>query len=200
MDVSKLKRKPQHELPDFNSKEKKHFCDDKKPRTEFTDMIDDVIDMILSCLELNDLVNVSDTNIRLRNIAASVFSRKYRNNLISINSPEVRVESIRFKNCKMSPLLIRCKKPIVGISDAKIWFKLLRNFGKSIRFLRVISECNNSDRREIEMLSSWSNVSTYILKYCCADRIEILEFSWYLSGTGITLGEPLTNLKQFYLR
>lgn len=178
-----LKRKSQHELSDLHSKEKKTL-------TEFDDMIDDVIEMILYCLELKDLANVSDTSRRLRKIAGSVFSRKYRDDLISINASE---PDNRAMIMKIDPNFISCKKPVISIFDANIWFKILRNFGKSIRFIRVISE-QEVERRELKIVSSWKNVTKYVLKYCCTDSLEVLEFKWY----HFFLNKSLVNLQEFF--
>lgn len=59
-DESKLKRKSQHEPSHLYSKENKVLPGYMEAQTEFNDMYDDVIEMILYCLQLEDLANVSD--------------------------------------------------------------------------------------------------------------------------------------------
>lgn len=192
MDTSKLKRKSQDEY----SKERKICCECKESYTEFNDLTDDVIEMILHRLELEDLTNISDTNTRIRKIAASVFSRKYKDNLISINA-DSRAISFAWRSMLMDPAIIVCKtKPIIGIFDADIWFKLLRNFGKSIKYIRVSSESEvHLKSRGIEEEVSWKNLSKYILEYCCIDSLEILEFGWY---NFFFSDNPFTNLQEFF--
>lgn len=184
MDESKLKRKSEHEPPHLYSKENKVLPGYMETQTEFNDMYDDVIEMILHCLQLEDLANVSDTSKRLRNIAGSVFSQKYRNHLISIDI---------FDHVKNRVLLnglhIRCKnEPIVRITDAKIWFKLLRNFGESIKYIRIQSD-------PIKHFGPAKNVIEYVLEYCRTDSLEVLGLEYY---PFLPLNKPLTSLTEFF--
>ncbi|XP_055307764.1 ubiquitin-like domain-containing CTD phosphatase 1, partial [Sitodiplosis mosellana] len=83
MNDYELKRKSQHETAEMSEGQK--VIEYKETPTRFDDLCDDVIDSILYLLELQDLAYVSDVNKQLRNIAGSVFSRKYGNHLISID-------------------------------------------------------------------------------------------------------------------
>lgn len=53
------------------------LSDDENILMEFEGMCDNVINIILHNLDAEDLANFSDTNNRSRNIAASVFFRKF---------------------------------------------------------------------------------------------------------------------------
>ncbi|XP_031626718.1 uncharacterized protein LOC116343000 [Contarinia nasturtii] len=189
---SKLKRKCQHEISHLCSKEKK-ISDDEKTPTEFNDMCDNVIDIILCHLNLEDLANISDTNKRLRNIAGSVFSRKHGNHLISFDAfhyvPYKPVDYVRriYENRN----LIYCEnKLIVRISDAIIWFKLMRNFGESIKFICI--HCSVDTNIPIVL----KNVFKYVCDYC-ADSLEALELH---SFPFFTLNKPLIKLQEFIAR
>lgn len=163
------------------------MIDHKKTSTNFDDMCDDVIDLILCHLQLEDLANISDTSRRLKTIASSVFSRKHTNHLISIDCFDHSEAYL------LSHIYISFKiKPIVRISDAKIWFKLLRNFGKLFKYLRIQMDpvtMTNEDK----ILTSWKNINNYVLDYCI-DSLEVLELMYY---TYFDLNRPLPNLQQF---
>lgn len=62
------------------------IANDRETQTEFNDLYDDAIAMILFYLDIKDLTTISDTNKRLRNIAGLVFSRKYGKHLLSIDA------------------------------------------------------------------------------------------------------------------
>lgn len=155
------------------------MCSSKNEKTPtgFNDLCDKVVDIILNNLELTDLANISDTNTRLRNIAGSVFSRKYANHLISfgviyysIKSCELELEWYARRN------FISCKdKPIIRIGDSKIWFKVLRNFGKFIKFINVVSQIAHSSTR---IPNALENLAKYITEYC-SDSMEFLELRDY---------------------
>lgn len=133
---------------------------------------------------------VSDTSKRLRNIAGSVFSQKYRNRLISIDIFDHVEDSILLNSWS-----IRCKnEPIVRITDAKIWFKLLRNFGESIKYIRIQSKIYRIDT-QIKHLTAAKNVIEYVLEYCRTDSLELLGLESY---PFLPLNKPLTSLKEFF--
>lgn len=186
---SNCKRKAQHEISYLCSKESKIIDDEKKP-IEFTDMCDNVIDIILCKLNLADLANISDTNNRLKNIAASVFSRRFGNCFISFDSLGAKRELSRQLE------VIRCKnKPIVKIIDAKIWFKLLRNFGNLIKFISIQCEPVPQVKNEtqIKMANVLKNLNEYVLKYC-ADSLERLQIK---NLPFFTFNMPLEKVHEF---
>lgn len=155
---------------------------------EFNEMCDHVIDMILCHLDLADLATVSDTNIRLKNIAGSVFSRKYSHHLISMDAFNIEHPF----DLMRSNSYVYCKnKVIIRISDTKIWFKLLRNFGEYIKFLRI--ECVKPPSNILCVLE---NMNKYLFKYC-SDSLEILQLHLYIF---FKLIKPLTKLQDFTLR
>lgn len=152
---------------------------------KFDDMCDDAIEMILSYLELADLANISDVSNRLLIIAKSIYSRKHAHRLICIDHRQFDLD--------IAAITFYCKiKPIIRINDAKVWFKLIRNFGESIKYIYIKSEYeDNWGVRNIP--SSYKYVIEYILKYC-ADSLETLELYQY---PFLPLNKPLTKLKKF---
>ncbi|XP_031637665.1 uncharacterized protein LOC116350082 [Contarinia nasturtii] len=198
MTASAMKRKHQHDISYLHSKEKKQSHDEKTP-TEFNDMCDNVIDLILCHLQLEDLANVSDTSKRLKNIAGSVFSRRHRHHLISFDAfhhshdvselQREMKEKITGNVCK--------NKLIVRIRDAKIWFKLMRNFGESIQFMRIECVCRlNSNVPVTNIPTAYENVIKYVFEYC-TDSLEMLELKSY---PFFPLNKPLSKLHQFITR
>lgn len=193
MSSSVLKRKSPYENHLFH--EKKIISDDIRKPMEFNEMCDHVIDMILCHLDLADLATVSDTNRRLKNIAGSVFSRKYSHHLISMDAFDLEESPFALRR---SDSYVYCKnKVITRTSDPKIWFKLLRNFGEYIKFLRI--ECVNMELHKPykpNILCVLENMNKYIFKYC-SDSLEILQLHLYAF---FKLIKPLTKLQDFTLR
>lgn len=155
--------------------------------TKFDDLCDDVIDIILCCLKLEDLTNVSDTNKRLRTIACSVFSRNHANQLISIDcfDPSDEIE-------KWDALVSYKNKSIVRVADAKVRFKLLRNFGNLIKYIRI--QVRGKDGFNIP--TSWRNVNNYLIDYC-VDFLEVLEL-YTDTHNYFVLDKTLLRLQQFF--
>lgn len=129
-------------------------------------MCSDAIEKIITHLELLDLVNICGVSKRLQTIAKSIFSRKYSHWLIIIRFPKEGI----------IPRTIHCRiEPIIRISDAKVWFKLIRNFGESIKYIRI--ECDYCFFGE-RIKPSLKYIMEYILEYC-ADSLEVLELKKY---------------------
>lgn len=194
MTASAMKRKNQDDISYLYFKEEKQSHNEKTP-TGFNDMCDNVIDLILCHLQLEDLANVSDTSKRLKNIAGSVFSRRHGHRLISFDAfhhshdvSELERE-MREKTTKNY-----CKnKAIVRIHDAKIWFKLMRNFGGSIQFMRIECVCKvNSNVPVTNIPIAYENVIKYVFEYC-SDSLEVLELKGY---PFMLLNKPLSKLRQ----
>lgn len=179
----------------LNPKESK-ISDDEKSPMEFSDMCDNVIDIILGKLELDDLANISDTNKRLRGIAASVFSRKYGNHLLSIDAFVHNLdlsESMIGHYKRFEPCIKNI--PTIRISNAKIWFKLLRNFGDCLRFLRIDCGFNfNPSELNVKIPNAFKNLTVYILEYC-TDSLEKLETHDYPL---FYLNKPWNKLDELY--
>lgn len=191
MTRSELKRKSQNGIFYLSSKEKK-ISDDGKTSIEFNDMCDNVIDIILCYLELEDLANFSDTNQRFRKIAGSVFSRKHKNSLISFDTFHYSHESELWPPCKNLLAILHSKqKPIVRIINAKIWFKILRNFGEFTKFIAIY--CDYIKERTTKIPNALIGLNEYIHKYC-TDSLETLELHCYKY---FTLNKPLTKLREF---
>lgn len=154
----------------------KRTLDDENTSTKFTDMCDNVIDLIMRELKLEDLANISDTNQRLQNIAASLFSRKFQNHLITFDS-ETYFDYLRETIYGDYVIRFHANQPIVKITDANIWFRLLRNFGKFFYFIRI-----KGNLMKFELFPKHSkkyvNVNEYVFKYC-GDSMEILELDDY---------------------
>lgn len=156
-------------------------CKTTKSLTEFDDMCDDVIDSILNLLALEDLANMADTNKRIRNIAGSVFSRKYGNSFISIDHRSVQS-------------VIRIE--IVGNAGAR--FKLLRNFGEYIRFIRLDYSSSYAISAECaeRHVRIWTRVLEYFAEYC-ADSVEEMILTSN-PAPPFPLIKPLTNMQTFF--
>lgn len=150
--------------------------------TKFDDMCEDVIDMILCCLKLEDLANVSDTSRRLRSIAGSVFSRNHTNQLVSIDCFDPSDEMGR-----ADIYVIYKDKPVVRIADAKVWFRLLRNFGSFIKYIRIHMRCKD----EMNIRTSWK-------KMCTIMSSNIAPISWkYLNSTDIHIWIWINHYQNF---
>lgn len=153
---------------------------DEKAAMEFTDMCDNVIDIILCNLELDDLANVSDTDQRPRNIAASVFSRKYTHRLMSFDAfhHSYEMTNERIEAVMQDHFVYYIKIPIIRIHDAKIRFKLLRNFGKFIKFIRIQCDFLKSNEFRVKIQTAMKNLFEYVLEYC-TDSVKVLEMHYY---------------------
>ncbi|XP_055308217.1 uncharacterized protein LOC129572296 [Sitodiplosis mosellana] len=175
----------EHENSSSHPKEFEIFECSKIPK-KIDDMCDDAIEMILSYLELADLANISDVSKRLQTIAKSIYSRKHAHRLICIDAFQFDLDTVHFSfYCKI--------KPIIRINDAKVWFKLIRNFGESIKYIYIHSDYHPRSWDERNIPSSYKYVIEYILEYC-ADSLEVLEFFAY---PFLPLNKPLTKLKKF---
>lgn len=190
-----LKRNSQPEFSHLCSKEIKLSDNgnlDRNAPIEFNDMCDNVIDMILCHLQLEDLANISDTSKRLRSIAGSIFSRKHAQRLISFDVFHYsRNLSERRRKTMQEVIKIYCKQgETVRITDAKIWFKIMRNFGASIKYIRIQDNPYELDTR---ILSALQNMNKYVSEFC-SDSLISLELHNYHY---FTLNKPLTKLQEF---
>lgn len=178
-------------MADFPSKKPDH----DKSTVEFNDMCDDVIEMILRHLQLEDLVNISDTSTRLRAIAGPVFSRNHAHRLLCIEvfHYSLIIDSYRDILRKRIPYYRPCD-PIVRISDAKIWFKLMRNFGGSVKRIHIQEAETLSQESSIPQ--AMENLSKYIFEYC-GDSLETLDVEIFKF---LTFNKPLTRLEEFCAR
>lgn len=184
-------KQSQHGISDLDPKKKK-IPDNARTPMEFNDMCDNVIDIILCNLKLEDLANVSDTNQRLRNIAGSIFVRKYGNHLMSIDTFHYSNEINEGFKYSQSVVRIESKpRPIVRISDAKIWFKLLRNFGQFTKYIAI--QCDYTTKHTTNIPDALKNLNNYIHEYC-TESLEILELRKFLF---FALNKPLTKLHTF---
>lgn len=162
-----------------------------KSTLNFNDMCDDMIDMILCHLQLEDLSNVSDTCIRLRDIADSVFSRKHAHRLISMDVFHYsRNLTDKKRKYFLHQIAVNSKcDAIIRISDAKVSLKLVRNFRNSIKHVRIQS----TDYDEIYIPNALRKLIRNISELC-NNSIETLEV---IGCSTFTLTEPLTKLQEF---
>lgn len=132
------------------------------------------------------MANVADTNTRIRNIARSVFTRKYGSCLISIDTFSIDVNSYEYEYYMDTNLITYKERPIVRVTKPSAWCKLLRNFGDSIKYIRLHHHRNISD-------SLWRQIVEYVSRYCTAS-LCVLEVHECQS---LPLYEPLTKLQKF---
>lgn len=129
-----------------------------------------LMDLNIDCLETNfeylnlgNLLNVADSNTRLRKATHFVFVRRYQN------------KKIRFQDMRISQnRLITIDKDRIIINDIKSGLQLLRCFGSLIREIDV--QCYNSKYRWL-----YKYVLIYIQKYCNNSLTKFfIEFCGYL--------------------
>lgn len=137
-------------------------------------------------MALDDLASVSDTHTRFKNIARSVFARKYGNCLISIDTFAINANSYENEIHKDTDLIAFKDRPIVRVTDPRAWCKILRNFGESIKYIRLHHHRNISD-------CFWRYIIEYISSYCSAS-LCVLEVHECQS---LPLCQPLTKLHTF---
>lgn len=140
-------------------------------------------------MELEDLANVSDTNKRLRNIAGSVFSRKYGNHLISVGH-FTKCSGVPIERIVFLPFVFRNER-MVRIGDARVWYKLLRNFGGSIKYIRLFRMIELN----INVGSKWERLLEYVSEYC-ADSVEVMEV---MTNLAFSLNKPLVEIQKFFI-
>lgn len=127
-------------------------------KLQLMDLCDDLIEIILKNLNPRELANCADINRRIKKIAQSIYSRKYRDHLLWIkNTTDVYQHSFE-------PI-------IIYVFDARR-FKFIRNFGKFIRIIQF--EGSNAIARYAAIqrdLFLDNKLIEYILEYC-ADSLE----------------------------
>lgn len=137
-------------------------------------------------MDLEDLATVSDTNTRIRDIARSVFARKYGNCLLSIDTFSMNADSHTNK-FHMDESLINFKdRRIIRVKNPSAWCKIQRNFGESIKYIRLHYHRSISE-------NFWRYMVEYISLYCTASlcALEVFECPSF------PLYEPLTKLHTF---
>lgn len=154
--------------------------------------------IILYNLALDDLANIADTNKRLKNISASVFCRKYGDRLISFDAFHYQydIHELWLEILKQDVLKICKRKKIIGVSKANIWFKLLRNFGEFVKFIRIQCAPKESYELKCKLPIALKNLFQYVLQYCTVS-LEILELHSY---PFFTLNKPLNKHQEFNIR
>lgn len=154
--------------------------------TDPDQVCDDVIDLILYRLELDDLATVSDTNARIRDIARSVFARKYGNSLISIDTFSLGAD-VHTNAFHMDEDLITYKdRPVIRVTKPRAWCKILRNFGESIKYIRLHYHKNISDR-------FWRHIVEHVSLYCTGSLRALEVFGC----PSLPLDKPLAELHTF---
>lgn len=178
-------------MPHLSSKEMKIADHENAPR-EFNDLCDNVIDMICCHLRLEDLTNIADTSTRLKGIAGGVFSRRHAHRLIAIDAIQYAHNLFSFEpKYSHENIYIRFeRKAFFKITDARIWFKVLRNFGGSIKYILI--RCYNE--RDTHIAGVLQNLITYVSEFCC-DSLNTLEL---YKCTRFILNKPLKNLQEFF--
>lgn len=184
-----MKRKQPHKECHLHEKESK-ILQNEIATTKFNDLCEDVTEMVLCHLELKDLINVADTNKRLQNIARSIFYRKFRHHLICIETPSRRTDDIAYADSLPEKI-----KQFVRIRDAKVWFKLIRIFGESIKNIKIDSDYIFPCDYLGNIPNVFKYLIVYVLKYC-ADSLELLELS-NCPCQLLQLNKPLTKLNEF---
>lgn len=124
--------------------------------------------------------------MRIRNITKSVFARKYGNCLISIDTFAMNVNSYACESYMDRDLITFKDRPIIRVTKPIAWCKLLRNFGESIKHIRLHYHKNISDR-------FWQHLVEYVSLYCSAS-LCVLEVH---EGQSLPLYQPLTKLHTF---
>lgn len=188
---AKTKRRYDEEVERWYAKQRKV---NEGQKYEFDDLCDNVLDMILLKLSLKDLINISDTSTRLRKLARSVFVRKFVNRLLLLNginySPEVDRQLL-----ELYEVFINLKqRPSIELTDAKSWFKLLRNFGEFIKFLHIFAHPDLAHKKFSTTIPiAMVHLNEYVQKYC-SGSLELLKIDHY---PYFTLNKPLPKLNEF---
>lgn len=152
---------------------------------EITSVNVNCLEKIFKYLNYDDLLNVAEANLHLREIAIVVYRLKY-------GRVKVFIQDIRISVIRLLEYTDRCGKR-VDIGDLKTSFKLLRYFGSSISNLSV-SQPDGDPRYTPEFYNiSYTRLLTYINQYCSESLTRIT-----FRGTfGLDL-EVNNSLVQFY--
>lgn len=132
--------------------------------TELTDLNFDCLEKVFNHLDIVDLLNLADSNVRLRKIAAFVFARKHAKKTIHIFNVYIR---FKFKmHLNLPDRNVLDKGAIVQVADAKSSLQILRCFGNFITKL-VITQPRGA------------YISNHIIGYAneyCADKLNEIKF------------------------
>lgn len=123
------------------------------------------LEKVFKYLSFDDLLNVSEANFHLREVAKVVYRLKY-------GRAKVFIQDIRLSVIRLLEYTDRCGKR-VDIRDLKTSFKLLRYFGSSISNLSV-SQTDGDPIHTPEFYDiSYARVLTYINQYCSESLTRI---------------------------
>lgn len=138
-----------------NAKKQKPSVDSgSKPGMILNELNIDCLEEILSFLDLEDLLNVADTNRRLHRAAGFVFDQKYRKKQLYLSPFSLTtVENLTFD------------EEFICIVDIQYCLRFIRCFGPSIS--QVAIECTDDDE------GCCTELFRYVNKYCANSLIEL---------------------------
>lgn len=133
-----------------------------KGSRKIVDLIDDCLEHVFNCLDLGDLINVSNASTKLRRVATTVFASKYKGKELQIKPFE------NGRKCTKTPSVsgdvIIIYRPIQG-------FQIVRHFGNLIKKinidLEISSESVPSETMELpRKLILCESLLAHVNKYC----------------------------------
>lgn len=134
-------------VPQLNlNHEQQDISNDPTQEVKITDFPIDLLVIIFENLELNDLLNVADSNKQLKQAADFIFDRKYGKKLINLKPHK--------SNCILEEYL---PDQFTGVRNC---LRFIRCFGQSISVLRI---CADSDYC-VKQCSA--KVWDYVERYC----------------------------------
>lgn len=143
-------------------------------QTRITDLKCDCLRQILNYLDFPDLLSVSDANVRLKEVACSVFACKYRDQTFAINTDRINIHSAS------EPFISTRATPLETIGN------FLKYFGFSITKLAIFGSNN-------EFYTQW--IEYCVTKYCAEHLVELFFYN-HTNGTMMSeLRKPFPNIE-----
>lgn len=146
--------------PGFNTTNRNNNTMETYRFYRITDLNFNCLHQILCYLNFSDLMNVADANVRLKKVACSVFTYKYRDKTFAIHPDRINIHS------QPMPFISTTNTPLETIGN------FFKNFGQSITKLAIFGSND-------EFYSQW--IESCVIKFCAKHLMEIFFYS-YLNG------------------
>lgn len=163
-----------------------HLEKNKRREIKITDLNVYCLEYILQYLDLEDLLNASDSNIHLRNEAKLIFRRRYSQMMVVLG----------YENKDVLPLLktIVIETNIIKVNSMKMSLRILRCFGCLISKIELGSQFNTMVFYLKSMKHNVETMKCCIVPYKRIMKVE--DFEMGILGLLIDFAKIVPNMKE----